>query len=249
MEVNILSKTGIPFTIEYKTYGRFQGIIENFVLDVYNTRNYRKGDVAIDLGAGIGDFAVLAVKEIRKSGKVLGIGPSLWNFNLLQKNIAKINVRNVIPYNCAVSDKPGTVTIDYEDEQYEIEGLTVDHIISEANLDSPTIFKLDIEGAEVQVIKSTLNVLEQCRAIPIELHNTKHAIDKILLPLGFHYIPFNQSKMIKNVMAYSIKHPILMKGLYSQYKSLGGKRSPSSLYKGTEITNIGRILTGLYLKN
>ena len=56
-------------------------------------------------------------------------------------------------------------------------------------------------------------------------------------------------KRSKNVMAYSIKHPILMKGLYSQYKSLGGKRSPSSLYKGTEITNIGRILTGLYLKN
>ena len=90
MEVNILSKTGIPFTIEYKTYGHFQGIIENFVLDVYNTRNYRKRDVVIDLGAGIGDFAVLAVKEFRKSGKVLGIGPSLWNFNLLQKTLLKL---------------------------------------------------------------------------------------------------------------------------------------------------------------
>ena len=249
VEVNILSKTGIPFTIEYKTYGRFQGIIENFVLDVYNTRNYRKGDVVIDLGAGIGDFAVLAAKEIGKSGKVLAIEPSLRNFNLLKKNITKNNIKNVIPYNCAVSDKPGIVTIDYEDEKYEIEGLPLEQIIRDVNLDYPSIFKMDIEGAEIQVIRSSLNILKHCRAIPIELHNTKDSIDKILLPLGFHYIPFNQSKMIKNVMAYSIKHPILMKGLYSQYKSLGGKRSPSSLYKGTEITNIGRILTGLYLKN
>ena len=249
MEVNILSKSGFSFTIEYQTYGQFQGIIENFVLDVYNTSNYKKGEVVVDLGAGIGDFSILAAEEIGENGKVVAIEPSLRNFNLLQKNLTKNNVKNVIPYNCAVSDKPGMVSIDYEDEKYEIEGLPLEQISRDVNLDSPSIFKMDIEGAEIQVIRSSLNILKHCRAIPIELHNSKEAIDKILQPMGFYYLPFTQSKMIKAVVAYSIKHPILMKQLYSQYRSLGGRRSLSSLYTGTEITSIGSILTGLYLKN
>ena len=51
-------------------------------------------------------------------------------------------------------------------------------------------------------------------------------------------------KMIKNVTWGDTLRPLLlMKQLYSQYKLVGGRRFLCSLYRWTEITNIGRILT------
>ena len=249
MEVDIVSKTGSSFTLEYQTYGHFQGIIENYVLDVYMTHKYRKGDVVIDLGAGIGDFSILATSAVGENGKVLAIEPSSRNFSLLKKNLLKNSIKNVIAYNYAVSDGSKMITIQYEDEKYEAQGLPIEQILQEANIEHPNIFKMDIEGAELNVVSTALATLKQCYMIPIELHDTKELIDKILLPIGFRYISFDQGRMRKNLLSYSLRHPLSMQKLYHKYKLLGGKRSIATLYQGTEITNIGKVVTGVYHKN
>ena len=133
MEVDIVSKTGSSFTLEYQTYGHFQGIIENYVPDVCMTHKYRKGDVVIDLGAGIGDFSILAASAVGENGKVLAIEPSSRNFSLLKKNLLKNSIKNVIAYNYAVSDSSKMITIQYEDEKYEAQGLPIEQILQEAN--------------------------------------------------------------------------------------------------------------------
>ncbi len=248
MEVNIISKSGSSFVIEYQTYGHFQGILENYVLDVYMTQEYRKGDVVIDLGAGIGDFSILAANAVGENGKVLAIEPSTRNFNLLKKNLIRNNIKNVIAYNYAVSDSSKMITIQYEDEKYEVQGFPIEHILRDANIEHPDVFKMDIEGAELNVVLTSLGTLKQCYMIPIELHDTKESIDKILLPVGFSYISFNQGRMLKNILSYSLRHPLRVWQLYRQYKLFGGKRSVSALYQGTEITNIGKIVTGVYHK-
>lgn len=248
MEVNIISKTGSSFSINYETYGHFQGIIENYILDVYMTHKYRKGDVVIDLGAGIGDFSILAASAIGEKGKVLAIEPSIRNFNLLKKNLMKNSIKNVVAYNCAVSDSSKMVTIQYEDEKYEVQGLPIEQILREANIEHPDIFKMDIEGAELSVVRTSLTTLKQCYMIPIELHDTKESIDKMLLPIGFHHISFDQGRMLRNLLSYSLRHPLSIRQLYHKYKLLGGKRSIAALYQGTEITNIGKVVTGVYLK-
>ncbi|MEM0136250.1 MAG: FkbM family methyltransferase, partial [Thermoplasmatales archaeon] len=118
LEVNVISHTRSSFTLEYQTYGHFQGIIENYLFDVYRTREYRKGDVVVDVGAGIGDFSILAANAVGENGKVLAIEPSTRNFNLLKKNLVKNNIKNVIIYNYAVSDSSEITTIQFHDEKY-----------------------------------------------------------------------------------------------------------------------------------
>ena len=50
-----------------KIYSSF--LEEVFILDVYRTDLLRKGDLVLDLGAGTGDFCLIASKKIGKAKK------------------------------------------------------------------------------------------------------------------------------------------------------------------------------------
>ena len=84
-------------------------------------------------------------------------------------------------------------------KKYEAQGLPIEQILQEANIEHPNIFKMDIEGAELSVVSTSLATLKQCYMILIELHDTKESIDKMLLPIGFRYISFDQGRMLKNL--------------------------------------------------
>ncbi len=46
------------------------------MLNVYRVEKIRRGSVVIDVGAGIGEFAILASNKVGKDGKVVAIEPS-----------------------------------------------------------------------------------------------------------------------------------------------------------------------------
>jgi len=48
------------YRIKYNAPHDIASIIECYILDVYESHNIRKGDILIDIGADIGEFAVLA---------------------------------------------------------------------------------------------------------------------------------------------------------------------------------------------
>ena len=48
------------YRIKYNDPHDIAAVIECYILDVYKSRNIRKGDTLIDIGAGVGEFAVLA---------------------------------------------------------------------------------------------------------------------------------------------------------------------------------------------
>ena len=54
---------------------------------MYHGRNIRKGVTVIDIGAGIGEFSVLASKLVGKHGKVISIEPSPNDFETLMMNL------------------------------------------------------------------------------------------------------------------------------------------------------------------
>ena len=60
----------------------------------------------VDIGAGIGEFALLASRRAGSKGKVIAIEPSPEDYATLLLNIRKNGCNNVIPLNVAVSDKP-----------------------------------------------------------------------------------------------------------------------------------------------
>jgi len=59
------------FVLEYKDTNI--GLIETFLLDIYHTKTLRSSDIVVDLGAGIGSFAIKASKRARQ---IIAIEPN-----------------------------------------------------------------------------------------------------------------------------------------------------------------------------
>ena len=64
------------FRIQYNDPHDIAAIIESWVLNVYRIQKIKRGSVVVDVGAGIGEFAVLASDKVGKEGKVIAIEPS-----------------------------------------------------------------------------------------------------------------------------------------------------------------------------
>ena len=84
-----------------------QTLTETFIFDVYRTDLLKENDLVLDIGAGIGDFSVLASRHVGKNGKVIALEPDVERYGLLKLNIQKNNCQNVIPLNLGVADSPG----------------------------------------------------------------------------------------------------------------------------------------------
>ena len=90
------------------------------MIDVYHVRNIKKGgDTVIDIGAGIGEFSVLASKLVGKNGKVISIEPSPEDFETLMVNLKTNMCHNVIPLNLAISDKPEKLKLEFKGKSFE----------------------------------------------------------------------------------------------------------------------------------
>src|SRR5207247_9671457 len=98
----------VPNTFSYNSIQlshediHYQFLMEVYVLDTYRSGLLRKNDIVLDLGAGIGDFSVLASKKIGPLGKVIAVEPNPEDYRLLEKNIKINNCLNVIPLNYGV---------------------------------------------------------------------------------------------------------------------------------------------------
>ena len=94
-------------------------IIESYVLDVYESGNIHKGDIIIDIGAGIGEFSLLASELVGPRGKVVAIEPSPDDFVTLKKDLEANNCKNVIAVNKAVSDKKGSIELNFKGREFK----------------------------------------------------------------------------------------------------------------------------------
>lgn len=132
------------------------------VLDILDEK-----DNFIDVGGNMGTFSLLAASRIKK-GKIFSFEPSPKILPYLYENIAlnkKDEVINVIQK--AVSDRVGYVEFDissnpdYNHIVYSRENksvlrvgsVTLDKFISDNNLNHIKLVKIDVEGAELLVLK------------------------------------------------------------------------------------------------
>ncbi|MEM3192988.1 MAG: FkbM family methyltransferase, partial [Candidatus Parvarchaeota archaeon] len=91
-------------TIQYNHAHDIAAILEVFVLNVYKNEKIRKGDVVLDLGAGIGEFSTLSSGKIGSNGKVTAIEPSPNDYRTLTDSLKENHCDNVFPLNLALSD-------------------------------------------------------------------------------------------------------------------------------------------------
>lgn len=147
----------------------FESNIRSYFKDV------RKG-VFIDIGANIGKYTVMVGNQLDKNGSVVAIEAHPGNFKILQENIELNNCKNITAVNVACWDKKGTLKLySHEDqpllssaikksESYiTVKSESLDEILEQLEIKEIDMIKLDVEGAEPEVLKGMSNSLKTCR--------------------------------------------------------------------------------------
>src|SRR5919198_3148372 len=151
-----------------RTY--FQFLKEVFVLDVYRTNLIRKNHVVLDLGACTGDFCIIASKKVGANGIVIALEPDADNYELLKFNIRRNKCQNVIALNIGVGkedDQEKEITAPF-DKLCRGKISTLETILEKIGMDKRINFiKMDIEGAEVDVISKSINIIKQADVISL----------------------------------------------------------------------------------
>jgi FkbM family methyltransferase len=143
----------------------------------------KPGDTFIDIGANIGYFSLLASKLVGPCGHVVSIEASASTFAILNEhlegNAATGNVRAI---HAAVADQEGTFTlhtgpkdncgmaslIRSEDQGCEeLAGAPLGALLSDDEMRTARLIKIDVEGAEGMVIDGMLPVLPKLAACEI----------------------------------------------------------------------------------
>jgi FkbM family methyltransferase len=161
--------------------------IEIFIKEEYQYLvNLPKNCVIADCGANIG-LATLYLKHKFPSCTIHAFEPDKKAFHLLQKNIEQNKIPNVVLHNVAVMDKEGTINFytakdtpaslmmssnpeRMNDILIEVPGIDFSSFVA-AN--KPAALKIDIEGAEQDVIRhlSETNMLNIFEQIVMEYHH------------------------------------------------------------------------------
>ena len=123
------------YRIRYNDPHDVVAMIESYVLNVYRIQKIKRGSVVVDIGAGIGEFAVLASDKVGKEGKIIAIEPSPDDFKIPQDNIMLNGCNNVLAINSAISDKKERLLLNFKGKEFEAEAETLSDILS--NLDIP----------------------------------------------------------------------------------------------------------------
>lgn len=144
----------------------------------------KAGDTFIDCGANVGYFSVQSGALVGKSGKVIAIEANPRTFKLLERNL-KANGFG-IPLHCALTSQTGEVELfmpqDWDvysslragglvegraDESFKVMARTLDDVVRELALKRVDVVKIDIEGGELDVLRSAPNVLTNFRPLII----------------------------------------------------------------------------------
>lgn len=126
-----------------------------------------EGDVIIDVGSYIGEYAIYAGKLVGDSGKVVCIEPDEGNIKLLKKNIKLNNLNNIEiikkglwSENRLLKFKSYSAgSIFSEEGILKVEAIKLDTLVEELKLKKINFIKMDIEGAELEALKGCREVM------------------------------------------------------------------------------------------
>ena len=211
------------FHLWYNDPHDIAAIIETYVLNVYRIQKIKKKSIVIDVGAGIGEFAVLASSIVGKEGKVVAIEPSPEDFKTLQYNIRENKCSNVIPINSAVSNKKENLSLTFKGKNFKSEADTLHNIIQKLNVPVNSIhyMKMDIEGAERLVIPSSIDIIRNIDYIAIEIHDSfSSELIPYMINQGFWFKRIEGNEYILNTIKKAVLHPV---GVYRLWKAFISK--------------------------
>ena len=155
-----------------------------------------KGDVVIDVGAHVGKYSLPAAKLVGEKGKVIAIEAHPGNFKALQTNILLNGFKNIIAIEIAAfnqdnkrlllsgsRDNGFSLKSNLKENSFEVETRTIDSLSQELGIEKVNWVKIDVEGAEVEVLEGMREVLRKNKKLRmlIEVHGeNKYKVKELL---------------------------------------------------------------------
>lgn len=196
-------------------------------------KSIENGDVIIDVGANVGIFTVKARKEAGDSGLVCSIEPSSQNIELLKKNIALHNLLSrvkIVPKAVGSSQgkskflitpisgqhgfgNDGNLGEKQKVKEIEVDVDTLDIILQELNVQKIDLLKIDVEGAELEVLRGAEETLKITRNVAMELHyeGEEEEVKRFLKEKGFVVNVWGNMFYAQNTLIHSDDyHPPLI---------------------------------------
>lgn len=178
--------------------------------------NLKEGDVALDLGAYSGLSSILFSNAVGIAGRVICLEPDELNIDAVKKNVSlhesisgrKIDVLEYaawehcdgIEFSCEGNmGASATSIVGGRGKVKKVPSITLSEIVSRLSIKKIDFMKIDIEGAEEFVLRSSVDILKQHRPrIVIEPHMvaggmSTEACEAQLAKAGYHVERIHQN--------------------------------------------------------
>ena len=237
--------------LHYNDEHDIAALIENNILDVYQSRNIRMGDTVLDIGAGIGEFSIIASRLAGADGTVVAIEPSPDDFRTLLSNLKENGCKNMIPINIGVSDSARIVEIEFKGKKFNSKVDSLAPIMESLKVDKKRLkfMKMDVEGAETSIIPTSIEIVKSLDYLAIEMHGGSHGkIVPLLDSLGFIFERVSRKNYLMNAMKFSLRHPVQSFHILSAFSGSGEWPGAKKVLGGIEISRSDDLVVGIFKK-
>jgi FkbM family methyltransferase len=135
---------------------------------------FKKGMTFLDVGAHVGKYTLRAAVSVGNEGKVIAVEPDKDNFDVLVRNIALNGLSNCVPLNLAAYSSDGEVLLfkgadsavhsikeDFGEGSYKVKARALDNVLEEIGVKRLDLVKIDVEGAELEVLEGMEKTLKK----------------------------------------------------------------------------------------
>jgi FkbM family methyltransferase len=176
--------------------------------------------VVLDIGANTGYYSIIAAK---KSRHTYAFEPGSSNRKKLEENVTLNLLANVsiLPY--AVSDKPGKgelhmagddntgmnsleQMVNSSGSKEPVNMITIDNWVAENRITGISLVKIDVEGAEMKVLKGMRAIIEEQKPVIF-----MEVIGQLLMRSGHSVAEIYDFLSVKGYTAYEIIKPLRLK--------------------------------------
>jgi FkbM family methyltransferase len=167
-------------------FGNFEGEVSTVL-----SRFLRPGTTFFDVGANVGIFSILASGLVGAKGRVFSFEPDPANFGRLARNISVSRISNVVLNRFALMDREGSVSLKVLPEDgwgmyssvgeplrgvkeprgltgetvtHQVDCSTLDNYVRDNRVEGVDLVKIDVEGAELSVLKGGERLLSARRS-------------------------------------------------------------------------------------
>ena len=139
-----------------------------------NLREYfvLKEGVFVDIGSHFGKYAIRLARQMCNNGKVVAVEPEPYNFEILQANVKLNQLTNIYLKNVACSYQDGESYLFVNDnlltlhsfyrntgKNILVKTLKLDTLLSQFRINNVDLIKIDVESAELDVMKGSEKTL------------------------------------------------------------------------------------------